>query len=104
MAKKSLLKVMSMEQQVKSKRLGITSIALMFLSMFLFYTQLIVDAGLYTEIAIYGGLSIAGILFAIYAGKLTKRSKLFILGVAGNSFMLFISAFLFVISIMVESQ
>lgn len=93
-----------MEQQVKGKRLGITSIVLMFVSLFLFYTQIIVDVGLFVEIAIYGGLSVVGMLLAIYSGKLLKKSKLFILGVAGHSFMLMITGFLLIVAVLVEAQ
>ncbi|MCM2676858.1 hypothetical protein [Alkalicoccobacillus plakortidis] len=92
-----------MDTEKLGKRLGIGSIALMMLSMFLFYTQLIADAGLYTEIFLFGFLSIVGISLAIYSGKLTKRSKLFVIGVVGNWFMLIISGFLFVVMQIIES-
>ena len=93
-----------MDAQIKGKRLGITSIVIMFISLFLFYTQLLIDIGLYIEIVIYGGLSIVGMILAIYSAKLMNKSKLSILGIAGNSFMLFISVFLVLIMMMVESQ
>ncbi|MFK3939199.1 hypothetical protein ACI2JA_16990 [Alkalihalobacillus sp. NPDC078783] len=90
-------------QETRGKRLALGSIALMLISMTIFYTQLIADAGIYTEIILFAVLSIAGITLAFYSGKASKRSKLFVVGVAGNSFMLMISGFLFLVMLMVES-
>ncbi|MDQ0208389.1 hypothetical protein [Alkalicoccobacillus murimartini] len=93
-----------MENQTLGKRLALASIALMLISLFLFYTQLIADIGMFTETLLFLFMSVVGILLAAYSGKLSKQSKLFIVGVAGNSFMLMISSFLLIISIIIESQ
>lgn len=90
-------------QETRGKRLALGSIALMLISMIIFYTKLIADAGIYTESILFGVLSIAGITLAYFSGKASKSSKLFVVGVAGNSFMLMISGLLFFIMLIVES-
>ncbi|MBM0067456.1 hypothetical protein [Alkalicoccobacillus gibsonii] len=91
-------------QETRGKRLALGSIALMLISMTIFYTQLIADAGIYIEIILFAALSITGITLAIYSGKESKRSKLFVIGVVGNSFMLMISGLLFFVMLAVESS
>ncbi|MEN0642704.1 hypothetical protein MKY91_05965 [Alkalicoccobacillus gibsonii] len=91
-------------EETRGKRLALGSIALMLISMIIFYTQIIADAGIYIEIILFAALSITGITLAIYSGKVSKRSKLFVVGVVGNSFMLMSSGLLFFVMLAVESS